>query len=38
MVDYPVMAGALGVFTGTQEEVERQEVQVGDVLDILVRG
>ena len=35
---YPAMAGALGVLTGPQAEVESQDDQVGGVSGLLVRG
>ena len=37
-LDGPVMAGALGVFAGTQAEVKSQDNQVGNVLGLLIIG
>ena len=37
-LDGSVVAGALGVLTGPQAEVETQDNQVGDMLDFFIRG
>ena len=37
-LDYPLMADALDVLTGTLAEVESQHDQVGDMSGLLVKG